>query len=37
MEVIDKIAAVQTDGNDRPQEDVKMKMTVLKNYKPAVK
>ena len=37
MEVIDKIAAVQTDGNDRPQEDVKMKMTVLKNYKPTVK
>ena len=37
MEVIDKIAAVQTDVNDRPQEDVKMKMTVLKNYKPAVK
>lgn len=37
MEVIDKIAAVQTDVNDRPQEDVKMKMTVLKNYKPIVK
>lgn len=37
MEVIDKIAAVQTDVNDRPQEDVKMKMTVLKNYKPTVK
>ncbi len=35
LEVIDKIAAVQTDGNDRPQEDVKMKMTVLKKYKPA--
>lgn len=37
LEVIDKIAAVQTDGNDRPLEDVKMKMTVLKRYKPASK
>ncbi len=35
LEVIDKIAAVQTDGSDRPVEDVKMKMTVLRKYKPA--
>lgn len=37
LEVIDKIAAVQTDRNDRPIEDVKMKMTELKKYKPANK
>lgn len=37
LEVIDKIAAVQTDGNDRPVEDVKMKMSVLKRYRPATK
>ncbi len=37
LDVIDKIAAVQTDRNDRPLEDVKMKMTVLKRYRPAAK
>ncbi|HAE14009.1 MAG TPA: peptidylprolyl isomerase [Bacteroidetes bacterium] len=28
MEVIDKIAAVQTDANDRPREDIKMTITL---------
>jgi peptidyl-prolyl cis-trans isomerase B (cyclophilin B) len=36
MEVIDKIAATQTGPNDRPVEDVKMKMSLLESYKPAV-
>ena len=36
MEVIDKIAATKTGPNDRPVEDVKMKLEVLENYKPAV-
>ena len=36
MEVIDKIAATKTGPNDRPVEDVKMKLKVLENYKPAV-
>lgn len=30
LEVIDKIAAVQTDGRDRPKKDVKMKLRVIK-------
>ena len=30
LEVIDKIAQVQTDGRDRPEEDVKMKIEVIK-------
>ncbi len=30
MEVIDKIAQVQTDGKDRPKEDVKMEIEVIK-------
>jgi len=30
LEVIDKIAAVQTDAADRPSEDVKMKIVVIK-------
>jgi peptidyl-prolyl cis-trans isomerase B (cyclophilin B) len=29
LEVIDKIAAVQTDGSDRPLEDVKMIVTII--------
>lgn len=33
LEVIDKIAAAQTDRFDRPVEDVKMKMSLLKGYK----
>lgn len=33
IEVIDKIAAVQCGPMDRPLQDVKMKMSVLKNYK----
>lgn len=33
LEVIDKIAAVQCGPMDRPVEDVKMKMTVLKKWK----
>ncbi len=36
MEVIDKIAATQTGPNDRPVEDVKMKMSLLESYKSAV-
>jgi peptidyl-prolyl cis-trans isomerase B (cyclophilin B) len=30
MEVIDKIAAVMTDGTDRPKTDVRMTMKVIK-------
>lgn len=30
LDVIDKIAAVQTDGRDRPKEDIIMKMRVIK-------
>ena len=30
LDVIDKIAAVKTDGSDRPTEDVKMKIKVIK-------
>lgn len=30
MEVLDSIASVATDGRDRPDEDVKMKVTVIK-------
>lgn len=30
MEVVDKIAAVETDGNDRPKQDVRMRMKVKK-------
>lgn len=30
LEVIDKIAAVQTDGSDRPNQDVKMKIRALR-------
>ena len=29
MEVIDKIAAVQTNGNNRPLADVRMKMEII--------
>lgn len=37
MDVIDKIAAVTCGPMDRPVEDVKMKMSVLKKWKPAKK
>ena len=30
LEVLDKIAAVKTDGNNRPAEDIKMTVTILK-------
>ena len=30
LEIVDKIAGVQTDGSDRPQDDITMKMTVIK-------
>jgi peptidyl-prolyl cis-trans isomerase B (cyclophilin B) len=30
MEVVDKIAAVQTDTNDRPVVDIPMKIKILK-------
>ncbi len=30
IEVIDKIAAVRTDGRDRPEDDIKMKMSIIK-------
>ncbi len=30
LDVIDKIAAVRTDGADRPEEDVRMQITVVK-------
>ena len=30
LDVIDKIASVQTDAADRPSEDVKMKIVVIK-------
>ncbi|MNL37142.1 putative peptidyl-prolyl cis-trans isomerase [compost metagenome] len=30
LELVDKIAALKTDGNNRPVEDVKMTITVLK-------
>lgn len=29
LDIIDKIAAVETDGNDRPNKDVKMKISIL--------
>lgn len=32
LDVIDKIAAIKTDGNDRPQEDVAMKVRVVKKF-----
>lgn len=32
LDVIDKIAALQTDGNNRPQEDVAMKIRVVKKF-----
>jgi len=31
LEVIDKIAAVKTDKNDRPKENVRMKISIIKN------
>jgi peptidyl-prolyl cis-trans isomerase B (cyclophilin B) len=30
LDVIDKLAAVRTDGRDRPEEDVKMQVEVIK-------
>ncbi|MEO6757836.1 MAG: peptidylprolyl isomerase, partial [Saprospiraceae bacterium] len=30
LDIIDKIAAQQTDGNNRPGKDVKMKIRVIK-------
>lgn len=30
LELVDKIAAMETDKNDRPKQDIKMKITVLK-------
>jgi len=30
LEVIDKIAAVKVDGNNRPEKDVRMKITLVK-------
>ena len=29
MEVIDKIAAVKTDGRDRPLEDIRMRVKII--------
>ena len=31
LEVIDKIAAVKTDNNDKPKENVRMKISIIKN------
>ena len=31
LQLVDKIAAMETDKNDRPKQDVKMEITVLKN------
>lgn len=36
LEVIDKIAAVQRDGNDRPQEDIRMMVTVQEMSKKKI-
>lgn len=33
LDVIDKIAAVKTDKNDRPKENIRMKMTIIKEEK----
>jgi peptidyl-prolyl cis-trans isomerase B (cyclophilin B) len=30
LDVIDKIAAVKTDKNDRPKENVRMKISIIK-------
>jgi hypothetical protein len=31
MEIVDKIAAVKTDANDRPLTDVSMKIEIIKD------
>jgi cyclophilin family peptidyl-prolyl cis-trans isomerase len=32
MEAVDKITEANTDSHDRPLEDIRMKVTVLRNY-----